>query len=80
MSNYHNKLLQATPFQLAQDLLCLGGEPFKLEDYPYLRAVYNTRASRVGLFTARQIAKCVSCNELVRMGDGTVIYKFYKNC
>ena len=72
MANYHNKLLQATPFQLAQDLLCLGGEPFKLEDYPYLRAVYNTRASRVGLFTGRQVSKCCSCNELVRMGDGTV--------
>lgn len=50
-------VLSATPFQLAQDLLCLGGERFDLSDYPYLEAVYNTRASQVGLFTARQIAK-----------------------
>lgn len=48
---------EATPFQLAQDLLQLNGERFDLTDYPYLKAVYNTRASRVGLFTGRQVAK-----------------------
>ena len=48
---------EATPFELAQDLLCLSGERFDLSEYPYLKAVYNTRANRVGLFTGRQVAK-----------------------
>lgn len=52
-----SRVIEATPFRLAQDLLCLGGEPFNLDDYPYLEAVYNTRAARVGLFTGRQVAK-----------------------
>lgn len=50
-------LKEATPFELAQDLLCLSGERFDLAEYPYLKAVYNTRANRVGLFTGRQVSK-----------------------
>jgi hypothetical protein len=50
-------MMAATPFELAQDLLCLSGEPFNLKEYPYLKAVYNTRASRVGIFTGRQVSK-----------------------
>lgn len=51
------RLVEASPYQLAQDLLCLAGEPFNIHDYPYLEAVYNTRASRVGLWTGRQVSK-----------------------
>lgn len=46
-----------TPFQFAQDTLCLRGEPLDLDSYPYLKRVFNTQCPEVGLFTGRQIAK-----------------------
>lgn len=42
---------------LVQKLLCLKGEPFSIEDYPYLHPIYNTKAREVGLWTGRQVAK-----------------------
>jgi hypothetical protein len=45
------------PYELCQKILCLRGEPFDLQSYPYLRAVYNTNCREVGLFTGRQVAK-----------------------
>jgi len=45
------------PSALVQKLFMLHGEPFSIADYPYLKAIYDTPANEVGLFTARQIAK-----------------------
>lgn len=45
------------PSRLVQDLLCLRGEPFSIEEYPYLHQIYNTKATEVGLWTARQVSK-----------------------
>ena len=48
---------EITPADLAQEILCLGGTPYSIKEYPYLRAIYNSPAREIGLFTARQIAK-----------------------
>ena len=46
-----------SPADLVQRVLHLDGEPFSIAEFPYLRAIYNSPAKDVGLFTARQIAK-----------------------
>lgn len=49
--------VKVRPSDFVQDVLCLNGKKFSIAEYPYLIPIYNTSASEVGLFTARQIAK-----------------------
>lgn len=73
-------MIRATPYDLAQKLLCLGGEPFDLASYPYLRSIYNTNASRVMLKTGRQVSKSTTLasklvlNAVLHPGSVQVFY------
>lgn len=54
-----------TPFDTVQGLLWLNGAPLKLDPYPYLRAIYNTTAREVGLFTGRQVSKSTTLSSIL---------------
>lgn len=43
--------------ELVQEILHLSGEPFSIEDFPYLHDIYDTDADELCLFTGRQVAK-----------------------
>lgn len=62
--------IQLTPFEAVGHYFMLGGEPLDVKSYPYLKAVLNTRCPEVGLFTARQVAKCVVASTYVVLHDG----------
>lgn len=51
---------------LAQKLLYLDGNPFTLQDYPFLYAIYDGQYQSMLLKTARQVSKSTSlCNFIV---------------
>ena len=51
------KELQLTRSQLCESCFYLNGYPFSLNDYPFLRAIYNLRADNLVLQFSRQTAK-----------------------
>ena len=62
--------IQLTPYEAVGHYFMLGGEPLDVKSYPYLKAVLNTRCPEVGLFTARQVAKCCPLSTYVVLCDG----------
>jgi hypothetical protein len=50
-------LANRSPYELVGHLFHLNGERFDVKSYPYLEAIYNTKARRVCLFTSRQVSK-----------------------
>lgn len=49
---------------LVQEVLMLRGKAFDIDEYPYLRAVYDTAWPRVNLFTGRQVSKSTTLASL----------------
>jgi hypothetical protein len=64
--------IQLTPYEAVGHYFMLGGEPLDVKSYPYLKAVLNTRCPEVGLFTARQVAKCQPLGTYVVMANGSI--------
>lgn len=62
--------IQLTPYEAVGHYFMLGGEPLDVKSYPYLKAVLNTRCPEVGLFTARQVAKCCAASTYIVLQGG----------
>jgi hypothetical protein len=53
------------PSEFVQKAFCLNGQAFDLSDYPYLPPIYNSKATEINLFTARQVAKSTTLASLL---------------
>jgi len=54
-----------TRTHFAEKLIWLDGKPFRLEDYPFFRGVYDIQAPEIVLKTGRQVAKSTCCANLM---------------
>ena len=48
-----------------QTLICLDGQPFSLQDYPFYKAVYDGSYDGLLLKTARQVAKSTTLSNFL---------------
>lgn len=60
-------MMSVPPSVLVERLFYLNGAPFSIRDYPYLRAIYDSKAREIGLFTARQVSKSTTLATMLIM-------------
>ncbi len=59
------RTVELLPSDFSETFLYLNGRRFSLNDYPYLRAVYNCTADRVVLKFSRQTAKSTTLSNIM---------------
>ena len=60
--------------EFTENFLYLDGKPFSLDDYPHMRAIYNSPAPEIVLKTSRQVGKSTSLANIMITNSAMIKY------
>lgn len=72
-----SKIIETTKADFAENFLFLNGHQLSLDDYPHLRAIYNSEATESVFMFSRQTAKSTTLANL--MITNSVMYNYFKS-
>lgn len=72
-----SQIIETTKADFAENFLYLNGQQLSLDDYPHLRAIYNSDASQSVYMFSRQTAKSTTLANL--MITNSVMYNYFKS-